>query len=149
MCLCMNINFKNAYMYTCTSLAHLSQRLVGELYYSIGRQLSSVRSSLSTFSNNISSEAMKLILTIFHIKHLQAGGTNYIVFCPNRIRPVVAMAAYSWKNENWHLLLSHCRYFDKFYRNVPQVGLYKTYLFCCDRLIWLVTMATKKQNLRK
>ena len=27
--------------------------------------------------------------------------------------------------------------------------LYKTYLFCCNLLIWLVTMATKRQNLRK
>ena len=27
--------------------------------------------------------------------------------------------------------------------------LYKTYLFCCNLLIWLVTMATKSQNLRK
>ena len=67
-------------MYTCTSLAHLSQRLIGELYYSIGRQLSSIHSSLSTFSNDISSEAMKLILTIFHIKHLQAGGNELHCF---------------------------------------------------------------------
>ena len=40
-------------------------------------------------------------------------------FYVNRIRTLIAMAAYSchwlimWKNENWHLLLSHCRYFDK------------------------------------
>ena len=34
-----------------------------------------------------------------------------------------------------------------FYRNIPWVVLYKTYLFCCKLLIWLVTMATKRQNL--
>ena len=46
-------------------------------------------------------------------------GTNNIVFCPDRIRTLVAMATYichsviMGKNENWHLLLSHCRYCDK------------------------------------
>ena len=44
---------------------------------------------------------------------------NKIVFCPSRIITLVAMAFIvaidlQWgKNENWHLLLSHCRYFDK------------------------------------
>ena len=35
---------------------------------------------LSTFSNDISYEAEKLILFIFHIKQLLAGGTNNCVF---------------------------------------------------------------------
>ena len=35
------------------------------------------------------------------------------------------------KNENRHLLLSHCRFFlPNFYRNVPWVVFYQTYLFC-------------------
>ena len=34
-------------------------------------------------------------------------------------------------------------------RNVPWVVLYQTFIFCCNLLIWLVTMATKRQNLRK
>ena len=40
-------------------------------------------------------------------------------------------------------------FWQKFYRNLPWVVLYKTYLFCCNHLIWLVTRATKRQNLRK
>ena len=36
-----------------------------------------------------------------------------------------------------------------FYRNVLWLILYKTYLFCCNLLICLVTMATKRQNLWK
>ena len=86
-----------------------------------------------------------------HISHIASigRGTNNIIFCPNWIRTLVAMAIDLWweKNENWHLLLSHCRYFDK--RNIPWVVLYKTYLFHCNLLTWLVTMATKRQNLRK
>ena len=40
-------------------------------------------------------------------------------------------------------------FWQKFYRNVHWVVLYKTYLFCCNLLICLVTMATQRQNLRK
>ena len=40
-------------------------------------------------------------------------------------------------------------FWQNFYRNVPWVVLYKTYIFCCNLLIWIVTMATKRQNLRK
>ena len=40
-------------------------------------------------------------------------------------------------------------FWQKFYRNVPRVVLYRTYLFCCNLLICLVPMATKRQNLRK
>ena len=47
-------------------LAHLSRRLIGELIVYKGiRRPSVVR--LSTFSNHISSEAMRPILFIFHI----------------------------------------------------------------------------------
>ena len=52
-------------------LAHLSRRLIGELIVYKGirrpsvRRPSSVR--LSTFSNDISSEAVRPILLIFHI----------------------------------------------------------------------------------
>ena len=48
-------------------VAHLSRRLIGELILSIYmyRHPSSFR--LSTFSNDISSEAVRRILSIFHI----------------------------------------------------------------------------------
>ena len=55
----------------CVFLAHLSRRLIGELivYKGIRRPSSVVRPSvrLSTFSNDISSEAVRPILFIFHI----------------------------------------------------------------------------------
>ena len=38
---------------------------------------------------------------------------------------------------------------QNFYRNVPWVVLYQTYIFCYNLLIWLVTMATNRQNLWK
>ena len=50
-------------------LAHLSRRLIGELIVYEGISRPSVRPSfrLSTFSNDISSEAARPILLIFHI----------------------------------------------------------------------------------
>ena len=49
-----------------SGLAHLSRRLVGELIVNTGiRRPSVVRPS--TFSNDISSEAVRPILSIFHI----------------------------------------------------------------------------------
>ena len=49
-------------------LAHLSRRLIGELIVWAGiRRPSVIVHHPSTFSNNISSEAMKPILTEFHI----------------------------------------------------------------------------------
>ena len=52
-------------------LAHLSRRLTGELIVYTGIRRPSVRSPSvvrpSTFSNDISSEAMRRILSIFHI----------------------------------------------------------------------------------
>ena len=47
-------------------LAHLSRRLIGELIVYEGIRRPSVR-RLSTFSNDISSEAVRPILFIFHI----------------------------------------------------------------------------------
>ena len=35
------------------------------------------------------------------------------------------------------------------YRNIPEVVLYQIYLVCYNLLIWLITMATNRQNLRK
>ena len=65
-------------------LGHLSQRLIGELIvYDDIRRPSTVRLSvvcLSTFSSDISSEVEKPILFIFHIQHLQDGGTNKCAF---------------------------------------------------------------------
>ena len=51
-------------------LAHLSRRLIGELIVYEGIRRPSVRRPsvrLSTFSNDISSEAVRPILLIFHI----------------------------------------------------------------------------------
>ena len=75
------------------------------------------------------------------------------------------------KNKNWHLLMSHCRYFDKSFiemflqdsllvdqdsllvkrrkRQSLTRGPLQNIPFYCNRLIWLVIMATKMQNLRK
>ena len=49
-----------------SGLAHLSRRLIGELIVYEGIRHPSVR-RLSTFSNDISSEAVRPILLIFHI----------------------------------------------------------------------------------
>ena len=56
----------------------------------------------------------------YHISHIASiGGERIYCFCPDRIRPLVAMVAYSchWllmgKDQNWRLVLYHCRYFDK------------------------------------
>ena len=46
----------------------------------------------STFSNDFSSEAAKPNLFIFHLEHLQVGGTNICGFFFDRIRTLVAMA---------------------------------------------------------
>ena len=40
-------------------------------------------------------------------------------------------------------------FWQKFYRNVPGVVLYKPYEFCLNRWIWLVAMATEMLNFRK
>ena len=43
----------------------------------------------------------------------------FFFFFFNQIRPVIAMATYSYywliigTSENWHLLLSHCKYIDE------------------------------------
>ena len=55
-----------AKMYFTLFLAHLSRRLIGELIVYEGIRRPSVR-RLSTFLNNISSEAVRPILFIFHI----------------------------------------------------------------------------------
>ena len=74
------------------------------------RQASAMRSSSSAFSNNISSEAMWTILIKFHIQHLWAGRTS--IFYSNRMTTLKFPLTYDGKSESWHLLLSHCRYFD-------------------------------------
>ena len=67
--LCQNMRNKNKHRggvsyHACNAfLAHLSQRLIGELIVQAGIRLS----SSSTFSIDLSSEAMKPILNIFHI----------------------------------------------------------------------------------
>ena len=54
----------------------------------------------STFSNDISSEAIMSILSILHIYHLYVGD-EYLGFCSYLIRTVVAMATYS-SQEQWN-----------------------------------------------
>ena len=103
-------------------LAHLSWRLIGELKYS---QASVVHPSLLSvvicqhFQRTSPLKPWSRFLPYFTYSIYRQGGTYQIVFCPNRIRTLVAMATYicRWlimgKNENWHLLLSQCRFFDK------------------------------------
>ena len=97
--------------------------------YSIGSHSSSVRRRrrqhlrttsplkpwsrfLPYFTYSIYKQGERIILFVFSFVSF------FFFFCPNRIRTLVAMATYSchWlimgTNENWHLLLSHCRYFD-------------------------------------
>ena len=77
---------------------------------------------LSTFSNDITSEAEKQILFILHIYHLEVEGTNNFVcfFCSGRIRTLVAMATYNsnrlimGKEEIDKKNLSQWRYLDFF-----------------------------------
>ena len=60
----------NFFVFLKLLLAHLSRRLIGELIVYEGIRRPSVRPSvrrLSTFSNDISSEAVRPILFIFHI----------------------------------------------------------------------------------
>ena len=89
--------------------------------YSIGRYPSSDRPSSSSVVNIFkrhlfwSHEADSC-----HISYISYIGraNEYYCVCPNRIRTLVAMTTYNchwlimWKNENWHLLLSHCRYLN-------------------------------------
>ena len=57
---------------------------------------------------------------------------------------------YNGKSENWDLLLSHCRYFDK---SVTEMFLeyspLQTIWFCPNRWFCLVAMATEMLNFRK
>ena len=54
------------------------------------------------------------------------------------------------KNENWHLLLiADTCILTKVLQKWSLSGPLQNILFCCNLLIWLVTMATKRQNLRK
>ena len=63
----MNVNvLRNIHNLYLKFLAHLSRRLIGELIVYKGIRRPSVR-RLSTFSNDISSEAIRPILLIFHI----------------------------------------------------------------------------------
>ena len=67
------------------------------------------------------------------------------------------MATYSshwhvYNGNKWKLAFTAISvqiFWQHFYRNVPWVVLYQTYLFGSNLLIWLVTMATKRQNLWK
>ena len=81
-------------------LAHLSRRLIGELIVYTGIRRPSVRRRSvrpSTFSNDISSEAVRPIFSILHTKHLQVWGTkSYVFFYSGRMRTLVALATYSF-----------------------------------------------------
>ena len=69
-CVCSHYKFVDLSLYSlmngCNVLAHLSRRLKGELivYRGIRRPASVCP---STFSNDISSEAVRQIISIFHI----------------------------------------------------------------------------------
>ena len=78
-------------------LAHLSRTLIGELIVYIGIRRPTVRRP-STFSNDISPEAVRPILSILQTmsSHLQVGGTRSYVFYSSMIRTLVAMVTYSF-----------------------------------------------------
>ena len=56
---------------------------------------------------------------------------------------------YNKKSENWYLLLSHCRYFDKSFAQIFELSSTKYIHFIPNLSIWLVAMATEMLNLRK
>ena len=118
--------------------------------YSIARHLSSVNIFKQHFLRSHEADS-------YHISPIasKGRGTNNIIFCPNQIRTLIAMATCSchWlimgKNENWHLLLSHCKLFlQNLYRNVPWVVLYQAYLFCYN-LLRLVTIGKICEKIKK
>ena len=79
---------------------------------------------LSTFSNDISSEAVKPILFIFHKLHLQVGGTKSCVFYSNRIRTLVAKATYSS-----HRLIMGKEEIDNFFCLIGDILIFFTEIF--------------------
>ena len=123
------------------SLAHLSRRLLGEL---IGRHPSSARSP-STFSNVISSEAMKPILRPGEQNSVFFFFFFFFFFLFQSDKNSCCYGNY-WlimgKEETgiFAISLQIFRFF--FYRNVSWVVLYDSYEFCSNRWIWLVAMAT-------
>ena len=137
-------------------LVHFSspERKAYRWAYSIGSHPSSIHCGCRCqhFQKTSPLKPWSLFLPYFNYCIYRQGEQIMYFFCPRWIRTLVAMATSSchWLirggNENWHLLQKSCQ---KFYRNVPWVVLYKTYLFCCNFLTWLVTMATKRQSLQK
>ena len=106
------------------------------------------------FSNNITSEAVKPILSIFHIQHLRQG-EQIIVFLFQSDKnwllwqPTVSIDL-QW--EKWKLAfiaISLQRFWQKSYRNVPWAVPYQIYESCSYWWIWLVSMATKRLNLQR
>ena len=92
------------------------------LAYSIGRYPSSSIRHLvrrQHFQTTSPLKPWSIFLPYFTYSIYKQGEQKKLFFCPNRIRTLVAMATYTchWlimgKNENWNLLLSHCRYFDR------------------------------------
>ena len=90
---------RSRYIYVCiTFLAHLSQRLIGELIvYRSSRRLSvraCVRASVRalTLSNMNISATSRPIKMKFYLKHHWGGGKPSVGFDPDRIRTLVSMA---------------------------------------------------------
>ena len=127
-------------------LGHLSRRL------SIGRHPSS-----STFQMTSPLKPWSRFLPYFTYNIYRWVEQIRLFFCPSWMRTLFAMATYScnwlmiWINENWHLLLSYCRYFDKSFTKMFLEWSSTKHIFfcCCYLLICLVPMATKRQNLWK
>ena len=116
------------------------------------------RLNLRNNNNNnkkiVSSEAirgikLKLCRNVHNISLYKNGVFIAVAYVLSFLWQLKFPLAYNGKSENWLLLLSHCRYFDKFYRNVSWVALYQTYCICPNFWNVLVTMATKMLNLRK
>ena len=143
--------------------------------YSIYRYAASVRPSSvrpSTFSNDISSEAVRPVIYIlkkkwilyisgeadsFHIPNIASIGSwnEKLCFLFRSDRTLVAMATYSshrlimGKVEICKKKSVSMEIFGFFYRNVYWVVLYVSYNFCPNRYFWLVVGAAKRVNFRK
>ena len=72
----------------------------------------------STFSKDISSEAVRLILSILHTKHLQVGERK-VIFYSGRIRTLVALATYSF-----HRLIMEKVEIDNFCRVIGDIRFF-------------------------
>ena len=124
-------------------LAHLMRQASGVRRCPSIRQHFQITSPLKPWSRSLP------------VSHIASWGTNNYVLCSNRIRTLVAMAAYSchWlimgKMEIGIYCYRTADILTKVLQKRPWVVLYQPYELCPNHWIWLVAMATERLNLRK